>query len=83
MPFNFWILIGLILLGACWIALHLMLLRRAANANRLPLPFRALAVVPPVAPVVAWVAGSRLIVVAWVLAGLGYLLLWLLGLRSA
>ena len=70
------ILLALILGGAAWLAIHLMLLIRAAGARRLHPGLRALALLPPATPAVAWMAGSRSLAVAWGVAGAVYLALW-------
>ena len=71
------ILLALVLSGAVWLTLHLLLIIRAAGARRLGLGVRALALLPPATPVVAWAAGNRVLPVLWVLVGCAYLALWL------
>ncbi len=70
------ILLALVLNGAVWLVLHVMLLIRAAGAKRLRLAVRALALLPPATPVVAWAAGNRVLPVLWALVGCAYLALW-------
>ena len=73
-----WILVGLVISGAAWLAIHVALLIRAAGAGRIRPAVRVLALLPPVAPVLAWAAGSRALVVCWILVGATYFSLWLL-----
>ena len=71
------ILLALVLCGAVWAILHLVLLIRAAETRRLHLVVRALALLPPATPIVAWAAGTRVLPVLWALVGSAYLALWL------
>jgi hypothetical protein len=70
------ILLALVIGGAAWLTLHLMLLMRAAGARRLHPGLRALALLPPATPAVAWAAGSRALAVLWTVVGAAYLALW-------
>jgi hypothetical protein len=70
------ILLALVLSGAAWLTLHLMLLIRAAGAKALRPGLRALALLPPATPAVAWMAGSRALPVLWTAVGAAYLALW-------
>jgi len=72
------LLLSLIAVGAGWMLVHLMLLVRATRAPRLARGLRWLAWLPPAAPVVAWLAGARVLPVMWVVLAAIYA--WLRGL---
>jgi hypothetical protein len=69
------LLVALVVLGAAWLLVHLLLLWRALRAQQLGRGLRALALVPPATPVLAFMAGARLAVLAWVALGATYGLL--------
>ena len=59
---------ALVLVGAGWLVLHAALLIRTARAPGVSRPWRLLAWLPPMTPIVAWRAGARVRAVAWVVS---------------
>jgi len=66
------LLISLIVVGAGWVLVHLMLLARTARAPRLSKRLRLLAWLPLATPLVGWVAGARVLGVLWLVQALLY-----------
>lgn len=60
-----WLLLSWILVGAAFLFVHLVAVFQALRARGLRLWVRLLAFVPPAAPVLAWVAGARVVPVLW------------------
>jgi hypothetical protein len=69
------LLLLLIAAFAAWLLVHLALLVRVARAQQLSRGLRAAALLPPVAPVVGWLAGARMLASIWALLGAAYLAL--------
>ena len=68
-----WLLLAWILVGAAFVVTHLAVLRTAWKARGLALGVRLLALLPPLAPFVAWMAGRRATPVLWVALVLTYI----------
>jgi hypothetical protein len=66
------LLTSLIVVGAGWVLVHLMLLARTTRAARLSNRLRLLAWLPPATPLVGWVAGARALGVLWLVQALLY-----------
>ena len=62
-----WLLLSWIVVGAALLVAHLVILVQVVRAEpeRLPRPWRLLAVVPVAAPVLAWLGGARRSVYVW------------------
>ncbi len=69
------IFLALVIVGAGWLLVHLLLLLRIARARQVGWPLRLLAVLPPATPIVGFVARARGLSLLWALQGLGYLVL--------
>jgi len=67
--------LSLIVVAACWLLLHVLLLRRALRADVLSRRVRLLAWLPPATPVVGWLAGARTLSLLWAGNALAYALL--------
>jgi hypothetical protein len=83
-----YLLIALTLVGALWICMHVLVLWHAwrprredeSGETRAVWSWRggALAlIVPPAAPVIAWAGRHRISAIAWGVAGVLYLVLWI------
>ncbi len=70
-----WPLATLTLLGAGLLIVHVVLLIRTARADKLSLPLRVLAWLPPATPVIGWLSGARALSLAWVVQALAYAIL--------
>lgn len=76
-----WLLIGLVLVGAIWLCLHVLVVWQAMRPKQdveLAWKWRALALVPVAAPVIAWVGKHRVSPVLWGVCGGLYAVLWVL-----
>jgi hypothetical protein len=72
------VLLGLFLVGAGWLIVHVLLLLRVARAATLPSRVRVLAFLPPVTPWLGWIAGARALTWLWALHCVAYCVLtWL------
>jgi len=71
-----WLLLSWVLAGAAWLVAHVAVVWLALSARELSTRLRLLSLLPPAAPVVAWVAGRRVAPVLW-----GVLLVTYAGLR--
>lgn len=60
-----WLLLSWILVGAAFLFVHLVAVVQALRARSVRLGVRLLALIPPVAPVLAWIAGRRVVPVLW------------------
>lgn len=60
-----WLLLSWILVGAAVLVAHVVVLRRALGAKEVSATWRWLSLVPPVAPVVAWIGGGRVAPIVW------------------
>ncbi len=67
MSADAWLLAAWVLVGAAFLVTHLAVLRTAIRARDLPVGVRLLALLPPLAPFIAWLAGRRSTPVLWVL----------------
>lgn len=79
MSVDFWLLLGLIAVGAGWIVVHFVLLIRVVNLKRLSPAIRVLGLIPIATPVVVWLGGHRVLAALWILHALVYLALLFLG----
>jgi hypothetical protein len=73
------VLSGLVVIGAGLLVVHVLLMLRVARARRLPPRVRWLGLLPPLTPIVGWVAGAKGLVIAWGLHGVVYGVLLALG----
>jgi hypothetical protein len=69
------VLLGLIVVGASWLIVHVLLMTRVARSRVLPTRVRLLALLPPLTPLLGWAAGARALTLAWAAHGLLYCLL--------
>lgn len=60
-----WLLLCLILVGACFGVVHMVTLWQGLRAEALGWRWRLLALLPPVTPVVAWRGGRRVAPGLW------------------
>ena len=60
-----WLLLSWTLIGAAWLVVHVVTVWLSLRAADLRLRLRLVALLPPAAPVVAWVAGRRVAPVLW------------------
>lgn len=71
-----WLLLSWVLVGAAVLVAHALVLRQCLSARELPRRVRLLAfLLPPVAPLVAWIAGRRVAPVLWAGLLVAYLVL--------
>jgi hypothetical protein len=66
------LLLTLIILGAGWLFVHVLLLARCLRAPGLSRGFRLLALLPVATPVVGWYAGARVLSAIWIGCGVLY-----------
>lgn len=74
-----WLLIAWVLVGAAVLVVHAVVLWQCLTARSLPWRARIVALAPPLAPVVAWVAGRRVAPISWVVLVVAYVTLRMLG----
>jgi hypothetical protein len=77
---NFWnphtaMLLGLVLLGAALLVLHLALVLRTLRATGLPRALRWLSWLPPVTPVAGFWCGAKLLSLLWCIVAAAYIVL--------
>ncbi len=60
-----WLLLAWVLVGAALLVVHVVVVWLSLRAKSLRLTTRLLALVPPIAPGIAWVAGRRVAPVLW------------------
>ena len=60
------IFFALIVVGAGWPLVHAALLIRTARAPGLVFGLRLIAWLPPATPIVAWIAGARVLPMLWI-----------------
>lgn len=70
-----WLLLSWILVGWVFLILHAVVFWQAARAKNVEARWRWLALIPPVAPVVAWKGGRRVAPILWSILLLAYLVL--------
>ncbi len=70
-----WLLLSWIVVGAALLVAHLAVLVQALGARELAAKYRLLALVPPLAPVVAWIGGRRAAPIAWLVLLVTYVVL--------
>jgi len=73
-----WLLLGWIVVAAAFLVVHAVVVWLAFREGSIPLRWRLLALLPPVAPGVAWAGGRRVAPFLWAV-----LLVLYLGLRLA
>lgn len=65
MTSEVWLLVGWILVGAAFLVAHLVTLWSCLRAGNIPPLVRALALLPPATPLVAWRVGKRTLPIVW------------------
>jgi hypothetical protein len=60
-----WLLLAWVLVGAAFLVVHVVVVWLSLRAKALRPATRLLALVPPAAPGVAWVAGRRVAPILW------------------
>ncbi|MGE0788248.1 MAG: hypothetical protein AB7S26_21425 [Sandaracinaceae bacterium] len=70
-----WLLVSWIVVGAACLVAHVALLVSVFRSEKLTLPVRLLALVPALAPFVAWAADRRAVTVVWAVLVVAYLVL--------
>jgi len=73
------LLIVLVVVLAAFMVVHFAVLFRALAAKNMRLGVRLTALVPPVAPVIAWLGGARALPVIWAVLLAGYVALRAIG----
>lgn len=73
-----WLLLSWTLVGAAWLVLHALLVWQSLRAGGLAWRWRLLALLPPVAPGVAWAGGRRAAPILWAALLVLYVLLRLM-----
>ncbi len=73
-----WLLFSWVLAGAAVLVAHAVVVVQALGASELDWRWRAAALLPPLAPVAAWVAGRRVAPVLWLALVVLYAVLRLL-----
>lgn len=74
-----WVLIAWVLVGAAFIVVHMVALWQAIRAQQVAVRWRALALLPPATPVVAWMSGARTVPVLWGVILVAYVVLRVAG----
>lgn len=74
-----WLLSSWIVVGAAVLIVHAVVLWQVARSPEPTSKWRWLALVPPVAPVVAWMGGRRVAPILWTALVVLYLVLRLFG----
>lgn len=75
MTAHAWLLLSWVLTGAAVLVVHAVVLVQAVGARELAWRWRIAALVPPIAPVIAWVGGRRVAPVLWLLLVVAYAVL--------
>jgi len=70
-----WLLLSWILVGAAVLVVHAVVLWQVIWAERTEARWRWLALLPPAAPVIAWLGGRRVSPILWGAFALTYLVL--------
>ena len=70
-----WLLLSWIVVGAAMLVVHAVVLFQVFRAEKLPKKHRWWALLPVVAPVLAWIDGRRAAPIVWVGVLLTYLVL--------
>lgn len=73
-----WLLLWWIVVGALFLVVHFAVLFQVARNPEPAVRWRLLALIPPFAPIVAWVGGRRIGPVAWLVVAVLYVVLRLL-----
>jgi hypothetical protein len=60
-----WLLVSLTLVGAAFLVAHVVVVWLSLGATDMKWRWRVLALLPPVAPALAWIAGRRVAPIAW------------------
>jgi hypothetical protein len=74
-----WLLVSWILVGAAVLVVHVVLLYQVVRAREYRWTTRIWAIVPPLAPVVAWLEGRRAVPILWVVLVVLYVILRMFG----
>ena len=74
-----WLLLSWVLIGTSVLVVHAIVLWQVVRSEKLAKRWRALALFPPAAPVIAWRAGLRGTPIAWGVLVVTYLVLRLFG----
>ena len=75
---RIWLLSLWIVAGAALLVVHLVVLWRVIRSRRPEGGWRWFALIPPVAPLIAWIGGARVAPIAWVIFAAIYLALRLM-----
>jgi hypothetical protein len=70
------VLLAMVLVGAAWLLLHLVLFARIVRARRVAVWLRPLALLPPLTPVAGFMSALWLSSSLWILLCAAYLVLW-------
>ncbi len=73
-----WLLIAWVLAGAAVLVAHAVVTWQVMTAAKLPLRARLVGLLPPLSPLVAWVAGRRVAPILWAVLLVTYVALRLL-----
>ena len=74
------LLIALTALGAVWLCVHVLVVWHAMRPMKdveVSWGVRALALLPPAAPIVAWVGKHRISPIVWAVIAAAYAVLWI------
>lgn len=70
-----WLLLVWVLVGAAVLVVHAVVLWQVIRARQVEPRWRWLALIPPLAPVLAWVDGRRVAPIAWIVLVVVYVTL--------
>lgn len=75
MSARVWLLLIWTVVGAAFLVVHAVVLLQVVRARQVEPRWRWLALIPPLAPVLAWVDGRRVAPIAWIVTFVVYVTL--------